>query len=95
LTSSRPSCVRSSYAGGALGTPKNRERRDVDLISDVVELLAVWREERECPVENLIFSGENGSGCLSPTILLRRHLYPAMAGAEIQRLGPLRRSDVP
>ena len=29
----------SSYTGGTLGTPKNRERRDVDLISDVVELL--------------------------------------------------------
>jgi integrase len=29
--------VRSSYTGGSLGTPKNRERRDVDLISDVVE----------------------------------------------------------
>ena len=28
--------VRSSYTGGTLGTPKNRERRDVDLISDVV-----------------------------------------------------------
>jgi len=32
--------VRSSYTGGSLGTPKNRERRDVDLITDVVELLA-------------------------------------------------------
>ncbi len=31
--------VRRSYSGGTLGTPKNRERRDVDLISDVVELL--------------------------------------------------------
>lgn len=29
--------VRSSYTGGSLGTPKNRERRDVDLISDVME----------------------------------------------------------
>jgi integrase len=32
--------VRSSYTGGVLGTPKNRERRDVDLITDVVELVA-------------------------------------------------------
>ena len=44
--------VRSSYTGGALGTPKNRERRDVDLISDVVELLdrlareAAWSDRR-------------------------------------------------
>ena len=35
--------VRSSYTGGALSTPKNRERRDVDLISDVVELLSRLR----------------------------------------------------
>jgi integrase len=32
--------VRRSYTGGAVGTPKNRERRDVDLITHVVELLA-------------------------------------------------------
>ena len=38
--------VRRSYTGGTLGTPKNRERRDVDLISDVVELLARLRGER-------------------------------------------------
>jgi integrase len=29
--------VRRSRTYGAIGTPKNRERRDVDLISDVVE----------------------------------------------------------
>ena len=39
-TSSKPSCGSArAYTGGELGTPKNRERRDVDLISDVVELL--------------------------------------------------------
>jgi integrase len=80
--------VRSSYTGGLLGTPKNRERRDVDLISDVVQLLAAWREERGGPVEDMVFSRENGSGFLSPTVLLRRHLYPAMAAAEIRRIGP-------
>jgi integrase len=80
--------VRSSYTGGLLGTPKNRERRDVDLISDVVQLLAAWREERGGPVEDMVFSGENGPGFLSPTVLLRRHLYPAMAAAEIRRIGP-------
>jgi integrase len=36
--------VRSSYTGGALSTPKNRERRDVDLISGVVELLSRLRD---------------------------------------------------
>ena len=80
--------VRSSYTGGALGTPKNRERRDVDLISDVVELLADGREERGGSIDDLVFPGENGSGFLSPTILLRRHLYPAMAAADIGRVGP-------
>ena len=34
--------VRASYTGGVVGTPKNRERRDVDLITDVVELLDGW-----------------------------------------------------
>ena len=80
--------VRSSYTGGLLGTPKNRERRDVDLISDVVQLLAASREAQRGSVEDLVFSGENGSDFLSPTILLRRHLYPAMVAAEIGRVGP-------
>ena len=39
--------VRRSYTGGTLGTPKNRERRDVDLISDVVELLSRLARERQ------------------------------------------------
>jgi integrase len=41
--------VRRSFTGGAVGTPKNRERRDVDLISDVVGLLA--RRRSECPTQ--------------------------------------------
>jgi integrase len=80
--------VRSSYTGGALGTPKNRERRDVDLISDIVELLAAWRKGRGVPIGDLVFGGDNCSGFLSPTILLRRHLYHAMAGTKIDRVGP-------
>ena len=47
--------VRSSYTGGALGTPKNRERRDVDLISDVVELLGRWRDEHVASFDELVF----------------------------------------
>ena len=31
--------VRRNYTGGHLGTPKNRERRDVDLITEVVTLM--------------------------------------------------------
>ncbi|MBA3584030.1 MAG: site-specific integrase [Gemmatimonadetes bacterium] len=81
--------VRSSYTGGTLGTPKNRERRDVDLFSDVVELLAGGRRvERGGSIDDLVFPGDNGSGFLSPTVLLPRHLYPAMAAAEIRRVGP-------
>jgi hypothetical protein len=46
--------VRSSYTGGNVGTPKNRERRDVDLISDVVELLTGWRDEDDRSVGDLV-----------------------------------------
>jgi len=78
--------VRSSYTGGSLGTPKNRERRDVDLISAVVELLLGLRNGSSN--DDLVFPGENGHGFLSPTVVLRRHLYPAMAAAQIRSVGP-------
>jgi integrase len=82
--------VRRSYTGGELGTPKNRERRDVDLISDVVELLGWWRAERATPAHagTLVFPGEGGSAFLSSSILLRRQLYPAMRRAGVPRAGP-------
>ena len=38
--------VRRTYTGGAIGSPKNRERRDVDLISDVVVVLERLRDRR-------------------------------------------------
>src|SRR6266566_1228916 len=73
-----------------LGTPKNRERRDVDLISDVVELLAGMRGEWGSANggESLVFPGDVGRRFLTPSVLLRRELYPAMARAGIQRVGP-------
>ena len=71
-----------------MGTPKNRERRDVDLISDVVELLTGWRDDHHSSIGELVFPGKNGQSFLSPTVVLRRHLYPAMAAAEIRRVGP-------
>jgi integrase len=82
--------VRRSYTGGTLGTPKNRERRDVDLISDVVKLLARMRNEQRGPSggERLVFHTVEDLGFLSPTVLLRRQLYPAMTAAGIPRLGP-------
>ena len=86
--------VRRSYTGGELGTPKNRERRDVDLISDIVELLGCYRSERGNPVgaDTLVFPGESGSAFLSPSTLLRRELYPAMNRAGVPRQGPTHES---
>jgi integrase len=82
--------VRRSFTRGAVGTPKNRERRYVDLISDVVALLT--RRRSDCPDpdagESLVFHTEGDAGFLSPTIVLRRHLYPAMVAAGIPRVGP-------
>jgi integrase len=82
--------VRRSYTGGQLGTPKNRERRDVDLLSDVVELLRRQRSEARSAVspEALVFPGVNGSTFLCGTTLLRRELYPAMKRAGVPRIGP-------
>jgi integrase len=80
--------VRRTYTGGMLGTPKNRERRDVDLISDVVGCLRCLRDQQtDCDPNVLVFHDGSG-GFLSPFPLLRRWLYPAMAGAGIARVGP-------
>ena len=88
--------VRSSYTGGVVGTPKNRERRDVDLISDVVALLSDWRDSHSRSIDGLVFAGTNGQPFLSPTVVLRRHLYPAMAAAGIPREGPtLEKTNIP
>jgi integrase len=81
--------VRRSRSGGTLGTPKNRERRDVDLISDVVELLTRLRGEWESANgDGLVFPNADRVGFLTPSVVLRRHLYPAMACARITRVGP-------
>jgi integrase len=80
--------VRHSFTGGQLGTPKNRERRDVDLISDVVKLLARQRDQCESFTANSLVFPDHDLGFLSPTILLKRQLYPAMAAANVQRIGP-------
>ena len=77
--------VRCSYSGGVVSTPKNRERRDVDLISDVVDILA--QHQSRGLRDELVFP-HNGNAFLSTQALLRRHLYPAMAAADIARVGP-------
>jgi integrase len=81
--------VRRSYTGGAVGTPKNRERRDVDLITDVVELLAE-RRAAACrgSEQDLVFYGSSPQNFLTTASLLRRQLYPAMHRAGIERVGP-------
>ena len=81
--------VRRSRTGGTIGTPKNRERRDVDLISDIVEALARLRcEWGSVGDDGLVFPGAGGIGFLTPSVVLRRHLYPAMARAGVARVGP-------
>ena len=83
--------VRRTFTGGAVGTPKNRERRDVDLISDVVGVLADMAGTAigpKCGPELGISSVQDSFDFLSPTIVLRRQLYPAMVAAGIPRLGP-------
>jgi integrase len=81
--------VRRSFTGGAVGTPKNRERRDVDLISDVVKLLTRMRGTRaKDDGEALIFHTGDSLRFISPTIVLRRQLYPALQAAGIPRVGP-------
>src|SRR5204862_5083275 len=69
--------------------PKNRERRDVDLISDVVELLGGLQGEwGSANGDSLVFPGANSSSFITPSVVLRRQLYPAMARARIPRVGP-------
>jgi integrase len=81
--------VRRSYTDGHLSTPKNHERRDVDLTEDLVELLGAWWGELGKPDDStLVFPGETPSGYLSATTVLRRELYPAMKAAKVARVGP-------
>jgi integrase len=79
--------VRRTYTGGAIGSPKNRERRDVDLISDVVDVLDRLRDGNRHDPTGLMFH-DGLHGYLSPFALLRRHLYPAIEKAGIPRIGP-------
>jgi integrase len=81
--------VRRSVTDGYLSTPKNHERRDVDLTPDLVELLGAWWGDLGEPDDGtLVFPGETPAGYLNPPTLLRRELYPAMKRAGIDRVGP-------
>jgi integrase len=56
--------VRRSYTDGVISTPKNHERREVDLTPDLVELLGSWWGECGRPTANevVVFPGESASG---------------------------------
>jgi integrase len=82
--------VRRSRTDGTLSSPKNHDRRDVDLTQDVVDLLGWWWGECGKPAEVnvVVFPGDGVDGYLSGSNLLRRHLYPAMVRAGVPRVGP-------
>ena len=81
--------VRRSYTDGDLSTPKNHERRDVDITSELVQRLGAWWGELGKPEDDrLVFPGETASGYLVGSTILRRELYPAMKHAGIPRQGP-------
>jgi integrase len=88
--------VRRSFTAGSISSPKNHERRDVDLTRDLVELLGSWWGEcgRPSGSDVLVFPGEGRQGHLSGSNLLRRYLDPAMARAGIPRVGPTGESRV-
>src|SRR5690349_22253147 len=65
-----------SFTGGQLTTPKNHERRDVDLTTDVVDLLGTWWGEIGHPTsgEILAFPGEGRSEEHTSELQSRRDL---------------------
>lgn len=81
--------VRLTRTGGHTHSPKNHEKRDVDLTADAMELLRDWRAELGNPVGDvLVFPGAGAGGYLDPTTVTSRELYGAMERAGIDRLGP-------
>ncbi len=80
--------VRRGRTGGHTRSPKNHERRDVDLISGVVDLLGAWWGEVGRPAEDrLVFPGFGKSGYLDPTTITQRELRGAMKRAGLPREG--------
>jgi hypothetical protein len=78
----------ASGANSRVAHPGQNGSRSRPSLQDVVELLAERRGNDASSLNGLVFPGEEGRGFLSPTVLLRRYLYPAMAAAEIGRVGP-------
>jgi integrase len=89
--------VRRTYTDGNLGSPKNHnlgspknhEKREVFVTEEVVDMLGAWWGECGKPADDkLVLPGETRTGYLSPQVILRRELYPAMKTAGIPRVGP-------
>ena len=82
--------VRRTYTDGALDeSPKNHERRTVDITDDLVELLGAWWGECGKPDdEELVFQQEGVGGFLREQAVLRQGLYPAMKRVGVARVGP-------
>lgn len=82
--------VRQSFTGGQTTSPKNHERRDVDLTDDLVTMLGAWWGECGNPTQPdvLLFPGEGETGHIASTTLTRLILYPAMRRAGVIRGGP-------
>ena len=79
--------VRRTITKGYLSETKNRQKREVHLAPEVVELLGRWWGECGNPDDGmLVFPGEAG-GYLSPTIALNR-VDSAMEDAGISKVGP-------
>jgi len=81
--------VRRSWTNGNLGSTKGREKREVDITSDVVELLGGWWGALGNPGdEKLVLPGATRTGYLNDQVVRKNVLYPAMAAAGIDRVGP-------
>jgi integrase len=80
--------VRHNFTAGRLTDTKSRERRDVFLTADAVELLGRWwGESGESDDDALVFPGFGLSGYLSCSTFVNV-LYAAMEAAEVPRVGP-------
>jgi integrase len=79
--------VRRSWTDGQLLTPKNRQRRDVPLSADMVDLLGKWWREKDHPADNntLVFPANTTTGYVNSDSLRKRILYPAMERAKVPR----------
>lgn len=79
--------VRRSFTAGALSSPKNHERRDVDLTRDLVELLGEWWALAVSRTDQPRLSGRDRGWSSLGVELAQAFSLPAMLRAGIPRLG--------